>query len=213
MPVLSASQIAYHAQATLDEGPGGIHSEKVKTATAIALAESSGNTDATNRNTNGSIDVGLWQINSVHRRAHPEWTEIWLKNPMNNARAMDIVSANGTNWTPWTVYNSGRYRDFLDEAGGASLDAQPTDIPIIPDALEDPFRAMLDIAEWVGKAAAWIAKPENWIRVVQVVAGGLLILVAANAVVSQQLLKVAEPILGVAKKVPGVKKTKLKAVS
>jgi hypothetical protein len=37
-------------------------------AAAIAMAESSGNPSASNRNTDGSIDRGLWQINSIHGR-------------------------------------------------------------------------------------------------------------------------------------------------
>ena len=33
---------------------------------AIAIVESGGKTDATNRNSNGSVDYGMMQINSIH---------------------------------------------------------------------------------------------------------------------------------------------------
>ncbi len=45
----------------------GGKAEDAHTAAIIALAESAGNPRALNtQNSNGTIDVGLWQINSVH---------------------------------------------------------------------------------------------------------------------------------------------------
>src|SRR6266550_8490232 len=67
-------------------------------ASAIALAESSGNPGATSR----TGDVGLWQINAA---AHPGQA---TTDPLGNARAAVAISANGTNWRPWcTAYSDG----------------------------------------------------------------------------------------------------------
>jgi TP901 family phage tail tape measure protein len=86
-------------------------------AAAVAMAESGGKTNAVNRNTDGSIDRGLWQINSVHGA-------LSTFSPFGNARAAVKISSKGTNWHPWVTYNTGAYRKFLDGSnGGASRDA------------------------------------------------------------------------------------------
>lgn len=74
-------------------------------AAAIAMAESGGNSTATGQNP-GSVDRGLWQINSVHGAQS-------TYDVMGNARAAVAISNNGTNWSPWTTYTSGAYRKFL----------------------------------------------------------------------------------------------------
>lgn len=75
-------------------------------AAAIAMAESGGNSAAYLVDSNGSIDRGLWQINSVHGAQS-------TFDIMGNARSAVAISNNGTNWRPWTTYNSGAYRQFL----------------------------------------------------------------------------------------------------
>lgn len=70
-------------------------------AAATALAESGGRPDATNSNGNGSVDKGLWQINTVHGSQA-------TFDPMANARAAIAISNNGANWRPWcTAYTDG----------------------------------------------------------------------------------------------------------
>jgi TP901 family phage tail tape measure protein len=86
-------------------------------AAAVAMAESGGKTDAVNRNTDGSTDRGLWQINSIHGA-------LSTFSPSGNARAAVKISSKGTNWHPWVTYNTGAYRKFLDGGStGASRDA------------------------------------------------------------------------------------------
>src|SRR5690606_33175689 len=81
------------------------------TAVAIALAESSGRTDAVNTaNDNGTTDRGLWQINSVHDDKMPGADRF---DPEVNARLMGEISAQGTNWYPWSTYNNGSYLEHL----------------------------------------------------------------------------------------------------
>lgn len=82
------------------------------TAAAVALAESSGNPSATNINTNGTTDRGLWQINSIHGTQS-------TYDPLANARAAVSISSGGSNWSPWVTFNSGAYRQYLG-AGAAS---------------------------------------------------------------------------------------------
>jgi hypothetical protein len=75
-------------------------------AAAIAMAESSGNPQATDDDGNGSVDRGLWQINSVHGN-------LSTYDVNANARAAIQISSGGRDWSPWTTYTSGAYRQYL----------------------------------------------------------------------------------------------------
>ena len=72
---------------------------------AIALAESGGRSDAINRDSNGTTDTGLWQINSVHNLKN-------LNDPAANAAAaVKIERTQGLK--AWTTYSTGAYKKFL----------------------------------------------------------------------------------------------------
>jgi hypothetical protein len=81
-----------------------------KLATAIALAESGGNPGA-ELHTDREWSVGLWQINMW---AHPGHSREQLLDPEYNARTAVRISRSGTNWKPWSAYNSGRYLRFME---------------------------------------------------------------------------------------------------
>jgi hypothetical protein len=73
---------------------------------AIALAESSGNPNATHTNQGGSVDRGLWQINSSHGKGTSSY------NPQANARqAVAIYRTQGL--TAWTTFTGGQYLKYL----------------------------------------------------------------------------------------------------
>jgi hypothetical protein len=76
---------------------GGSPGEAVMAA-SIAMAESSGQQYATG----GVGERGYWQINPNHG-------SLSTYDPLGNAKAAVIISADGTNWTPWTTYTSGAY--------------------------------------------------------------------------------------------------------
>lgn len=197
---MDASQIASYAAKALGAGNNGL-----TVAVAVALAESGGASTATNRNSDGSIDTGLWQINSVHKARHPTWTIDWLKNPANNAAAMAIVSSNGTNWEPWSVWwedprrrtgpGKGKYLDHWDAAAKATGAHGSVGIPgpgdvigpvvdtamAIPEAIQNAAQAFLDLANKVG---GWVAEPHNWTRVGFVIGGALLVVLAGSAIAS-----------------------------
>lgn len=130
-------------------------------AAAFALAESAGNPNATHSNGNGSIDRGLWQINSTHG------TQSTL-DPLGNAKAAVAISNNGLNWRPWcTAYTDGKCGQsggtyniaagsgssvgkFIAQATGGKLPDPSTVLSgqITPGAnpLADPARAAADAA-------------------------------------------------------------------
>jgi hypothetical protein len=93
-------------------------------AAAIAMAESGGESGASNTNTDGSVDRGLWQINSVHGSQS-------TFDPIANAKAAVQISNNGTTWRPWCTAWSGPcsgtylasnapYQKFLNGSSGSS---------------------------------------------------------------------------------------------
>jgi hypothetical protein len=82
-------------------------------ATAIALAESGGVTDAKGGpNSNGTFDWGLFQINDVHKPTAAQKTD-----PVANAqRAYKIWVEAGHSFKPWATYNSGSYKKKITDA-------------------------------------------------------------------------------------------------
>lgn len=163
MPTLSAAQIKAYATAA------GVTGQNATIATAIALAESSGNTDDTHVNSNGTTDYGLWQINSVHSAllAAHNW-----KDPGDNATMMASISNGGTNWKPWSTYTSGAY---LAHMSGASVSADPTATGGVQTAaaIDNPFSALQQFAQI-------ISDPRTWIRMGMVIGGATLILIAVH---------------------------------
>lgn len=88
-------------------------------AVAVGMGESYCTANARHRNPptqgcpNGSVDRGLWQLNSCY---HPEVNRRCAYKANCNARATKHISDHGKDWTPWSVYNSGTYRQYLDIA-------------------------------------------------------------------------------------------------
>lgn len=102
-------------------------------AVAVAGAESGWNPTATNLNTDGSTDFGMWQINSVHADllASADW-----RDPFANAVMAHKVWADaGGSWTPWTTFVSGAYQAHMGEAlaalgGGKGLPKVDCTVPV-----------------------------------------------------------------------------------
>lgn len=85
----------------------GMDSASAAIGAAIALAESGGQTDKVGDN--GS-SFGLWQI---HLPAHPEVSQGCAFDPACAASAVLRISSGGTNWQPWTTFQTGAYQAFL----------------------------------------------------------------------------------------------------
>lgn len=160
MPRLTDSQIAAAVKSA------GFPESAWVTAIAVALAESGGNSDATNSNSNRSTDYGLFQINSVHSDLlnGANW-----RDPVENARMALAVSSNGTNWKPWVAYTTGRHLPFLARARKAAGNPTGgTGITVAPVGL-NPLG---------GDFWSTLTRKETWLRVGYFVVGGLLILIA-----------------------------------
>jgi hypothetical protein len=84
------------------------------TAAAVAMAESGGNPFAVG---DEGTSFGLWQ---VHTPAHPEFDASRLLDANYNAHAALLISKSGTNWTPWTTYNTGAFKRYMPQ-GAANV--------------------------------------------------------------------------------------------
>ena len=113
----------------------GFPEDKVATMTAIAMAESSGDSAALNNNPNtGDLSYGLWQINMLGDMG-PERRKLFgiqsneeLFDPLTNAKAAyEIYKLQG--YAAWSVYKSGKYRDYMVTAKKASASALETPTP------------------------------------------------------------------------------------
>jgi LysM repeat protein len=80
------------------EDAGGSDGEAF-TAAEIAMAESGGRQYALSP----WGDVGFWQINRA------AWGSMATFDAYGNARSAIIISHDGTNWSPWTTYESGAF--------------------------------------------------------------------------------------------------------
>lgn len=118
---LTAQQIAGYAQAA------GFPPEELARATAVALAESGGDPGASHVNTNGSVDYGLWQINTVHGGLLNQGNKF---DPLDNAKmALTVWRGAGGKWSPWSVYNNGRSQGFMAQATLAAAKPVPPASP------------------------------------------------------------------------------------
>ena len=108
-PFLSIDQLkALWVQAGGDPAKAGI-------AAAVAFAESSGGTNSWNTAGNSAgTDEGLWQINTYYNPRYATY------DALSNARGAVAISNNGTNWQPWSTYNSGAYQKYLSASGGTT---------------------------------------------------------------------------------------------
>lgn len=71
-------------------------------AASVAEGESRGQWWPEDRDKNGSVDRGLWQINSL-------WgSRLSTLNNDANARAAIVISHNGTDWWPWISFDEHR---------------------------------------------------------------------------------------------------------
>lgn len=121
MTKLSAEQIARHAY------DAGFRGQGLTTAVAVALAESGGRTTAHN-GTPPDNSYGLWQINMLGALGPDRRHQYHLKSndalfdPDTNARVAKDISSDGKDFTPWSTYTNGAYKDHLTAARKAAQD-------------------------------------------------------------------------------------------
>ncbi len=119
---------------------------------AIALAESSGNPDATNPTDNGGRQTswGLWQIsNGDHSEPAPNWND-----PLENARlAVGKIHSQGLG--AWGTYTSGAYKRYL-QGGIPPASNLPTGATIPGGAGGGAGRGGVSQADLLSSLGGWL---------------------------------------------------------
>jgi hypothetical protein len=105
----------------------GFRSDRLKTAFAVAKAESSGRPKAYNppSNKTGDDSYGIFQINMIgdlgpdRRQRYDLKRDEDLFDPARNASVAFEMSNKGKDWGAWTTYTGGKYKEFLKDADKA----------------------------------------------------------------------------------------------
>jgi Lysozyme like domain len=154
----------------------GVSEADLPAMVAICFRESGWNPDATHRNTNGTIDLGLWQIN------RPAFDQSLL-DPQTNAQAMGALYGS-RGLEPWTFGSHGTatYAPFLARARQAISDPRSRKIAAVIGAekgvASSVGNSLPDPLAWIApfvRALEFITNPENWLRLGEVLAGAMLV--------------------------------------
>jgi len=123
---ISYSDAVYYARGA------GIPEGRLAVCVAIAQAESRLDPRAVNtNNSDGSVDRGLWQVNSIHCQPRGPYVADALFDPTYNAQAMATISSHGAAWGQWTTYSGAgyvgppKYLQYLDAATKAVAATPP----------------------------------------------------------------------------------------
>ena len=206
----------------------GLSDDRAKVAAAIAMAESGGNEkDVTNDSDDYSF--GLWQIN-MKGSMGPSRRAMYglarnedLLDPATNARVMSAISHQGQNFNAWTTYTSRKYKDWLSVGltdiplpipGTALTGFLPDSVPGVGTSLE-VLDSVTKIGGAVTNTARWVSNPKNWVRIVYVIGGGMLVYAAVETLILPYTSKAVGKVMGVAgpggkiSRVAGTAKAKL----
>lgn len=118
---LTIAQVAYYAYWAF-KGRHGNEPGLRKLATFIAICKAENRNldpDAVHRNNNGTIDVGLWQINSIHFSGEGVFTETNMHDPEMNATAAVMIEED-SGFRAWTTYRVGAYTAYMPMAIAAA---------------------------------------------------------------------------------------------
>ena len=183
MAILPPSKIAEYAF-----NAGVTDRNALITAVAIAMAESRGGDpdavgDVNLQDGMWGPSIGLWQIRSLKAESGKGTTRdaTRLKDPAFNAKSMYAISSGGKSWNDWTVYNIKAHVLFLPVAmAGADTFLAARGTQQVVGEVQEAADSAKDMASAVPEALdatyGWIKNRENWIRVAQVMIGGVVII-------------------------------------
>lgn len=160
----------------------GFPQDQIKTAVMVALAESGGNERATNHNSNGTTDYGLWQINSIHTAELK--TGDWQK-PLDNGKMAYSIWKRDT-WGAWTTYKNNSYLKFETRAAAVMLT-----LGLLGQAPgQAPGGTTVDLGaatplDTIGKLFDFVSNGHNWQRVGMIVGGAILVGLALYSLMKQ----------------------------
>lgn len=152
--------------------------------TAVALAESGGQVDAKNtKNTNGTEDYGVFQINSVHGF---DKDRLLSDANYNADAAYKVWKDAGGKWTPWSTFNSGVYLTKMGQDAELRMGNNGNPLGAVGDAITAPFDAIGDTLSGLDSIADTIGalkNPSTWMRLGKGALGGIVLIIGVGGIV------------------------------
>lgn len=106
--ILTPAQISDYAAAA------GFEGSDLQIAVAVALAESGGNTNAYNPETQANAQYGSYGLWQIFIDVHPEYTSRDMFDPMENANAAYEIYSRKANFSDWSTYKNKSYLQYLN---------------------------------------------------------------------------------------------------
>jgi hypothetical protein len=155
--------------------------------TAIAMAESAGgNTCAWNPNDPYGGSYGIVQINGAHFSGG-ETTQACALDPACALKFAYGLSQQGTKWSDWGTYTNGSYLQYLSGASGATP-AAGTGTAALSATSTDPLAGITSFVSSLSGLVPWLNNP---LRIVKMVVGVGLVLVAILLLIAPEAEKIA----------------------
>lgn len=191
MTTLSFSQLEFLAYSS-----GWTSPADAKMAAAVALAESSGRTDAVSANPDGGTNVGLWQLDTPHGKG-AGYSVSALKNPNTNGLVAHAawVADGKTFKTAWaTATNGTADKIYQDNVGLPYIGSGGSTVP--QSGISGAITTAGQLTGQASSLISWLTTPAKLGRIAMVIVGGVIVLVGLNQVAKP----VTQPIIDTGKK-------------
>ncbi len=176
----------------------GLSKDRAILASAIMMAESGGDEQQITKD-DDDLSYGLWQINMLgsmgptRRALYGLASNDVLLDPAENARIMAWISHQGTSFDAWGAYTNGSYKDFMPPKVPDPSIARYTAAPVEDTSWWD---GITKIGSALDKATGWVSNQQNWVRVLYVIGGGILVFVGIQTVITPYVAPVAKKAAG-----------------
>lgn len=154
---------------------------------AIALAESGGDPGSVNHNTNGTTDVGLWQINSV-------WGHLQTADPLGNARSA-VAVYNKQGLFAWSSYKSGAYTKYMPTGAAPKNPGPGVEKGGVQGGLLDTVvpggETIKQAGSTIGDLVGMLTSLDTWRRLGEVVLGIALVLMGLRSLTGSETTPVS----------------------
>jgi hypothetical protein len=167
-------------------GEAGFSGSDAVIMRAIILAESGGRVKAVNRNRDGTIDVGLAQINSVHKKDNESESDFRkrMEDPVNNLKEAKTLHSGRGGFGDWVAYNTGKYRGFMPKPRDPVITLEKNTIAgDITGGVSSAVDTVISPLETLANIATVLFQADTWARIGKGTLGGVFVILGTGAMV------------------------------